>query len=45
VATGKTCEEVEKNMYEAIEMHVKGLLANNQPVPEPTAFSEYMVVK
>jgi len=26
VATGKTVEEVERNMHEAIEMHVRGLL-------------------
>jgi len=25
VATGKTREETEQNMYEAIEMHIKGL--------------------
>jgi len=45
VATGKTRQEVEKNMHDAIEMHVKGLIEDNQPVPESTAFSEYMVVK
>jgi len=26
VATGATREEAEKNMYEAIEMHIQGLL-------------------
>jgi predicted RNase H-like HicB family nuclease len=25
VATGATCKEVERNMYEAIEIHVRGL--------------------
>ena len=43
--TGKTREEVEKNMHDAIEMHVKGLCEDHQPVPESTVFSEYMVVK
>jgi len=45
VATGGTQEEVERNMYEAIEMHVRGLLEDNLPVPESKTFSEYMVVK
>ena len=34
VATGSTREEAEKNIYEAIEMHVQGLLEDNLPIPE-----------
>ena len=45
VATGETREEVEKNMYEAIEMHVQGLIEDNLPIPESQAFSEYIVIK
>jgi predicted RNase H-like HicB family nuclease len=45
VATGKTREEVEENIYEAIEMHVQGLIEDNLPVPESQAFSEYIVLK
>jgi predicted RNase H-like HicB family nuclease len=45
VATGVTVEEVENNMYEAIEMHIHGLLEDNQPVPASRALSEYMVIK
>lgn len=44
VATGRTREEVEKNMYDAIEMHVRGLVEDNLPVPKSRAFSEYIVV-
>lgn len=44
VATGKTREEVEKNMHEAIEMHVAGLIEDNLPVPESTSFAEYIAV-
>ena len=44
VATGATCEEAEKNMYEAIEMHVQGLLEDNLPVPESRSFAEYVAV-
>ncbi len=34
VATGKTIEEVEKNIHDAIRMHVEGLLEDNLPVPQ-----------
>jgi predicted RNase H-like HicB family nuclease len=44
VATGKTVEEVERNMHEAIEMHIRGLLEDSLPVPESYALSEYMAV-
>ncbi|MBI1909148.1 MAG: type II toxin-antitoxin system HicB family antitoxin [Deltaproteobacteria bacterium] len=44
VATGSTREEVEKNIHEAIEMHVKGLKEDNEPIPESLAFAEYIAV-
>jgi predicted RNase H-like HicB family nuclease len=44
-ATGKTREELEKNMYEAIEFHIQGLKEDNLPVPEPHAVAEYIVIK
>ncbi len=44
VATGDTREEAEKNMYEAIEMHVQGLLEDNIPIPESKSFAEYVAV-
>jgi len=44
VATGATREEVEKNMHDAVEMHVQGLLEDNLPVPEPTTFAEYISI-
>ncbi|MBI5560251.1 MAG: type II toxin-antitoxin system HicB family antitoxin [Deltaproteobacteria bacterium] len=45
VATGKTRGEAEENMHEAIEMHIKGLIEDNLPVPESTSFAEYVMVK
>jgi len=45
VATGKTREEVEQNMYDAVEMHVEGLIEDKLTVPEPHAVAEYMVIK
>ncbi len=44
VAAGATREEAGKNMYEAIEMHVRGLQEDNLPVPESTSFAEYIAV-
>ena len=34
VATGKTREETERNMHEALEMHVQGLIEDKMPIPE-----------
>jgi predicted RNase H-like HicB family nuclease len=44
IATGKTVKQAEKNMYEAIELHLQGLAEDNIPVPESTAIAEYMVM-
>ncbi len=44
IATGATREEAERNMHEAIEMHVRGLLEDNLPIPETTSFAEYVAV-
>ncbi len=45
IATGTDREEVERNMHEAIELHVRGLKEDNLPVPESSSFAEYVVVK
>ena len=45
VATGATREEAERNMYQAIEMHIRGLIEDNQPIPEPHASAEYAVIE
>ena len=42
-ATGSTREEAERNMHEAIELHVKGLLEDNLPVPESNSFADINV--
>jgi len=44
VATGKTKEEAEKNMHEAIEMHLQGLLEDNLPIPKPQSFAVYFAI-
>ncbi|HJW85873.1 MAG TPA: type II toxin-antitoxin system HicB family antitoxin [Candidatus Brocadiaceae bacterium] len=44
VATGHTREEVEQNMHEAIEMHVRGLQEDNLSIPESQSYAEYVAV-
>lgn len=36
VTTGKTVEEVERNIREAIELHLEGMLEDGEPIPEPS---------
>jgi predicted RNase H-like HicB family nuclease len=44
VSSGKTIEETEKNLREAIEFHIDGLKEEGFPVPEPTSRSSYVEV-
>ena len=44
VATGKTRQQVTRNMHEAIEMHVRGMLEDKSPIPKPRSFAEYVAV-
>jgi predicted RNase H-like HicB family nuclease len=45
VATGKTRAAAESNMKKAIELHVRGLRLDNQPLPEPRSFAEYVNIR
>lgn len=44
IATGKTREEAETNMYEAIRFHLEGLREDNLVIPESTAVAEVMAI-
>ena len=44
-ATGKTRQEAEQNMREAIEMHIQGLLEDNLPIPDLETTAEYITVE
>ena len=44
VATGKTREQTTRNMHKAIEIHVRGMREDRQPVPQTRAFAEYVAV-
>ena len=42
VSTGRTREEVEQNMREAVAFHLDGLREEGQTVPEPSSYSAYI---
>lgn len=44
VATGATREEAERSMWEAVKMHVQGLVEDKLPIPSSEVTSEYVVV-
>lgn len=42
VSTGRTREQVEQNMREAVAFHLDGLREDGQAVPEPNTYSVYI---
>ncbi len=44
VATGRTREEVESEMHDAIEFHIKGLRLADCPVPQARSRAAYCEV-
>ena len=44
VATGASRDEAEKNMYEAICLHVQGLREDNMAIPESISSAEVMAI-
>jgi predicted RNase H-like HicB family nuclease len=44
VSTGATREEVERNMREAIELHLKGQREEGYLIPEPRSSSSYVEI-
>ncbi len=45
VATGKSRSDAEKNMHEAIALHIRGLIEDYLPVPASHSFAEYVAVE
>lgn len=43
-STGRTKEEVERNIQEAIEFHLEGLRMEGYDAPKPSAYSSYIQV-
>lgn len=44
VATGKTVEELEQQIREAIEFHLDGMREDGDPIPPPSSHVEYVEV-
>ena len=42
ISTGHTREDVEKNMQEAIALHLDGMREEGQSLPEPHSYSAYV---
>ena len=44
VATGQTSEEAERNMHEAVEIHIQGMIEDKLPIPKSVASAEYIAI-
>jgi len=42
ITTGKTAKEIERNIREAIELHLEGLREDGEPIPEPQTAVAYI---
>lgn len=42
ITTGRTVEEIERNMREAIELHIEGLREDGLPAPDPRTMVTYL---
>jgi predicted RNase H-like HicB family nuclease len=45
IATGRTWQETEQRMHEAIELHVRGLIEDGLSVPKPHASASFVTVQ
>lgn len=44
IATGKTLDEIKRNMSQAIKMHIQSMLEDHEPLPQPQTLAEYVEV-
>lgn len=44
VATGASVEETERDIREAIGLHIEGLIEDGLPVPQPSSIVEYLEI-
>ena len=44
VATGRTVEETEQRIREAVELHLWGMREDGLPIPQPTSYVNYVDV-
>jgi predicted RNase H-like HicB family nuclease len=44
VATGATVKETEENIRHAIELHLRGMREDGEPIPAPSSQVEYVKI-
>ncbi|OGX05868.1 MAG: hypothetical protein A3G87_04175 [Omnitrophica bacterium RIFCSPLOWO2_12_FULL_50_11] len=44
IGTGSSRDEVEKNIMEAIELHIRGMREEKLPIPQGTASAEILAI-
>ncbi len=44
IATGSTIEETEREIRDAIELHIEGMIEDGLPVPQPTSIVKYIEI-
>jgi len=44
IATGRTLDEVKQNMKEAIELHLRGMIEDNEFIPDSQSEAAYVDV-
>ncbi|MBS1832264.1 MAG: type II toxin-antitoxin system HicB family antitoxin [Acidobacteria bacterium] len=42
ITTGRTVDEIQRNMQEAIALHLEGLAEDGEPIPEPSTDVSYV---
>lgn len=45
ISTGRTRKEIEKNIQEAIEFHIDGMIIDGEKIPEPTDNFAFIKIK
>ena len=44
VATGASIDDVQREMREAIELHLEGMREDGDPIPQPTSSVQYVEI-
>ena len=44
IATGQSIAEVEREIREAIQFHIDGMIKDGEPVPTPSSHVEYVEI-
>lgn len=42
ITTGRTLDEIDHNIREAMELHLEGMMEDGEPIPEPTTSVSYV---